>query len=350
MPFVFNEIKYGLVIMSKKAGVAVVGVNGLAGDMLTSVLEDDSFTFEYLHLVDADDDAGERRMINGQSLRVEPVSRFDFNQVAVVVLAGTAEFAQQWSPVIRAAGVVIVDTTGTLGGVPVVAEVNPDALTAAKGDGVVGSPDAQVVQTAIVLAALAGMGTLQRVSIATYQSMSTHSKAAVEGLAMQTGKLLNGQPVEKGALDKQAAFNLLPCVTDLDESGACAEERALTAGVKACLALPALPVLVNSVLVPLFYGTAQMMQVSFEAAPDAKRIGNVLRRAKGIKVLDKSVAGGFPTPITEATGSDHVWVGRIRADAAEPNTIHLWIVSDNLRKGVAINSLKLAELLIKDYL
>lgn len=336
--------------MSKKTGVAVVGVNGLAGDMLASVLEDDSFTFSALHLVDADDDAGERRMIKGQSLRVEPVSRFDFSQVAVVVLAGESGFVEQWAPVIRAAGAVIVDTTGTLGGAPVVAEVNPQVLASARAAGVICSPDSQVVQAAIVLGALKGIAPVQRVSIATYQSMSTHSKAAVEGLAMQTSKLLNGQPVEKGALDKQAAFNALPCVTDLDESGASAEERALTAGLQSCLDQPELPVLVNAVLVPLFYGTAMMMQASFSSAPETKRIANVLRRAKGIKVLDKQTSGGFPTPVTDATGSDEVWVGRIRADASEPNTIHLWIVSDNLRKGVAINSLKLAELLIKDYL
>lgn len=337
-------------IMSKKAGVAVVGVSGLAGDMLVSVLEDDTFAFAELYLVEADDDAGERRMIKGQSMRVEPISRFDFSKVAVVVMAGSAALAQEWAPAIRAAGAVLVDASGSLGGVPVVAEVNPQALVAAKEQGVVCSPDSQVVQSAIVLKALAGMAPLQRVSIATYQSMSTHSKAAVEALAMQTGKLLNGQPVEKSLLDKQVAFNLLPCVSDLDDTGASREERALTAGVKACLDAPGLPVLVNAVLVPVFYGTAQMMQVTFAGAPDAKRIANVLRRAKGIKVLDKAAAGGFPTPVTDATGSDEVWVGRIRADAAEPDTIHLWIVSDNLRKGVAINSLMVAELLIKDYL
>ncbi|MEH6566081.1 MAG: aspartate-semialdehyde dehydrogenase [Halopseudomonas sp.] len=336
--------------MSKKTGVAVVGVSGLAGDMLISMLEDDTFAFTDLHLVDADDEAGERRMIKGQSMRVEPISRFDFSQVAVVVIAGEPAFAQQWAPVIKAAGAVLVDTTGSLGGDPVVAEVNPQALASAKEQGVISAPDSQVVQSAIVLHALAGMAPLQRVSIATYQSMSTHSRAAVEALAMQTSKLLNGQPAEKGVLDKQAAFNLSPCVTDLDETGASQEERALVAGVQACLGAPALPVLVNAVLVPVFYGTAQMMQVSFTEAPEVKRIGNVLRRAKGIKVLDKAAPGGFPTPITDATGSDAVWVGRIRADAAEPNTIHLWIVSDNLRKGVAINSLMLAELLIKDYL
>ncbi|MEH6688487.1 MAG: aspartate-semialdehyde dehydrogenase [Halopseudomonas sabulinigri] len=336
--------------MSKKVGVAVVGVSGLAGDMLVSVLEDDTFAFTDLYLVEADDDAGERRMIKGQSMRVEPISRFDFSKVAVVVMAGDAAFAQHWAPAIRATGAVIVDATGGLGGKPIVAEVNPQALASAKEAGVVSSPDSQVVQSAIVLKALADLAPLQRVSISTYQSMSTHSRGAVEALAMQTGKLLNGQPAEKSLLDKQVAFNLLPCVSELDEAGASLEERALTAGVQACLDAPSLPVLVNAVLVPVFYGTAQMMQVTFAAAPDVKRIGNMLRRVKGIKVLDKPTAGGFPTPVTDATGSDVVWVGRIRADAAEPNTIHLWIVSDNLRKGVAINSLMVAELLIKDYL
>jgi len=336
--------------MSKKTGVAVVGISGLAGDMLISVLEDDTFSFTDLHLVDADDEAGERRMIKGQSMRVEPISRFDFSQIAVVVMASDAAFVQEWAPKIRAAGALLVDTSGSLGGQAVVAEVNPHALASSKEKGVVFSPDSQVVQSAIVLKALTSIAPIQRVGIATYQSMSTHSRAAVEALAMQTSKLLNGQPVDKGVLDKQAAFNLSPCVSELDKAGASREERLLTAGVQACLEAPDLPVLVNAVMVPLFYGSAQMMQVTFAEAPDVKRIVNMLRRAKGIKVLDKPAAGGFPTPITDATGSDNVWVGRVRADATEPNTIHMWIVSDNLRKGVAINSLMLAELLIKDYL
>ena len=339
--------------MSKASGVAIVGVSSLVGDMLVNMLDEHEHSFSAVALVDVDDEAGERRMIKGQSVRVEALSGFDFSSVAVAIVAGEREFGLQCIGAIRDAGALVVDTTGLLAGqgASVVAEVNPQALADAAQRRAVSCPDAQVVQSALVLKALAGMSDLRRVSISTYQSMSTHSKAAVEGLAMQTGRLLNGQPIEKGGvLDKQVAFNLLPATSEIDASGASREERDLVNGVIDVLGLKDVPVLASCVLVPLFYGTAQMMQVTTAEPLDSKKVGNILRRVKGIKVLDKEGPGGFPTPVTEATGTDEVWVGRIRQDVTDPNTTHLWIVSDNLRKGVALNSLAVAGLLIKDYL
>ena len=339
--------------MSNVADIAIVGASSLVGDMLINVLEEHSYPFGQVRLVDVDDEAGERRMINGQSVRVEALSSFDFASVKLAIVAGDRDFALQHIAAIRDAGALVIDTTGLLTGqgVTVVAEVNPATLADAVQRRVVACPDSQVLQSALVLKVLDGMSPVQRVSVATYQSMSTHSKAAVEGLAMETGRLLNGQPIEKGgALAKQSAFNLQPCASDLDESGASREERDLVAGIGEVLGLPSLPVLANCVMVPLFYGTAQMMQVTTAEPLDAQKVINVLRRAKGIKVLDKAEAGGYPTPVTDATGSDQVWVGRLRQDAGQPNTIHLWVVSDNLRKGVALNSLMIADLLIKDYL
>ncbi|WVM93647.1 hypothetical protein ULG90_07290 [Halopseudomonas pachastrellae] len=202
-------------------------MSSLVGDMLINVLEEHSYPFGQVRLVDVDDEAGERRMINGQSAR-RGVEQLDFAGVKLAIVAGGRDFALQHIAAIRDAGALVIDTTGLLAGqgVTVVAEVKPGNAGRCGAATVVACPDSQVLQSALVLKVLDGMSPVQRVSVATYQSMSTHSKAAVEGLAMETGRLLNGQPIEKGgALAKQSAFNLQPCASDLDESGTSREER-----------------------------------------------------------------------------------------------------------------------------
>lgn len=339
--------------MSKNRDVALVGVTGLAGETLVNVLDDHEFDFGQVYLLDTEEQAGGRLMLKGQSQRVEVLEQFDFSRVAVVLFAD-AWLASDWADRAVAAGCVVVDACGAFRhrtDVPlVVAEVNPQALAELGPRRIVACPDAQVVQTLVALQPLAAAGGLQSLTIATYQSMSTLGNEEVEALALQTGRLLNGQPPEKGALDKQAAFNLIPRVGTLDEAGNSQLEQYLAEDVRRILNLPTLPVAVTCVLVPTFFGSAQVMQLRTERPLPVGRAGTLLRRAAGVKLLDKASAGGYPTPVTDATGSDHVWVGRVRQDSFDPSGISMWVVSDNLRKGVALNSLAIAQLLIKDYL
>src|SRR5690606_21143937 len=166
----------------------------------------------------------------------------------------------------------------------------------------------------------------------------------------QTGRLLNGQPAEKGAFDKQAAFNLIPRVGELDEAGNSQLEQHLAEDVRRILGMPQLPVAVTCVLVPTFFGTAQVMQCRTDQPRARARALTVPRRGRGIKLRDRRAAGGYPSPVSGAAGSDPVWAGRVRRDGLDPAGIGMWVVSDNLRKGVALNGLAVAQLLIKDYL
>src|SRR5690606_23072506 len=152
-----------------------------------------------------------------------------------------------------------------------------------------------------------------------------------------TGRLLNGQPAERGAFDKQAALDLIPRVRELDEAGSSQLEEHLAEHGRRILGMPALPLSIAGVLVPTCFGTAQVMQCRTERPLAKARALTLLRRAPGIKLLDKPAAGGYPTPVSDATGSDHVWVGRVRQDDLDPAGIGMWVVSDNLRKGVALN-------------
>lgn len=340
--------------MSKTGDVAIVGVSGLAGETLLNVLDDHDFSFARIHLLDIEDRAGSRPMLKGQSQRVEPLERFDFSQVALVLFV-EPELATGWAAQAVAAGCLVVDACGAFRhntSVPlVVADVNPAALQdiRARG-GIVACPDAQVVQTVTALQPLVAQAGLQAVTLATYQSMSTLGGDEVEALALQTGRLLNGQPAEKGKLEKQAAFNLIPRIGEADENGNSPVELQLAEDVRRILELPQLPVSATCVLVPTFFGSAQVMQIRTREELTAKRAATLLRKAPGIKLLDKPAAGGYPTPVADATGTDQVWVGRLRQDSFDPISISMWLVSDNLRKGVALNSLAVAELLIKDHL
>ena len=339
--------------MRKTRGVAVVGVSGLAGEAVLNVLDEHEFDFGQIHLLDTEEQAGGRLMLKGQSQRVDVLERFDFSGVAVVLFAD-AWLASDWAKRVVAAGCLVVDACGAFRhktDVPlVVAEVNPQALADIGPHGIISCPDAQVVQTLVALKPLLSAAGLQSLNVATYQSMSTLGNEEVEALALQTGRLLNGQPPEKGAFDKQAAFNLIPRVGELDEAGNSQLEQHLAEDVRRILELPQLPVAVTCVLVPTFFGTAQVMQLRTAEPLAAGRAATLLRKAKGVKLLDKPAAGGYPTPVSDATGSDHVWVGRVRQDSFDPTSIGMWVVSDNLRKGVALNSLAIAQLLIKDYL
>lgn len=339
--------------MSTSCDVAIVGVYGIAGDSLMSLLDEHEYPFSRIHLLETEEAAGGRLMLNGESQRVEVVQRFDFSQVKVVIFASDATLTAEWAPKAVAAGCVVVDASGAFReeDVPlVVAEVNPQSLAGYKKRGIVACPNAQTVQSVLALGPLKAESGLQSVTIATYQSMSTCGQEEVEGLALQTGRLLNGQPAERGPFDKQAAFNLIPRIGETDEHGDTLVESRLADDLRRVLEMPELPVSVTCVLVPLFFGTAQVMQAVTDKAIPAKRLLPLLRKAPGIKVLDKPSPGGYPTPVSDATGSDHVWIGRLRLDAKNDRAVNMWIVSDNLRKGVALNSLLVAELLIKDYL
>mgnify|MGYP000184536236 CR=1 FL=1 len=334
--------------------IAIVGVTGLEGESLLDVLEDEGYPFASIHLIEPTEQAGERLMLRGQSQRVEALERFDFASVKVVIFLGSSKLAADWAPVVAAKGCVVVDSTGAHRGQPdvpvVVADVNPQRIADFAARRIVASPDAQVVQTASALKPLLDEAGLRSVTLATYQSMSTHSRDAVEALAFQTGRLLNGQPAEKGVLDRQAAFNLLPRIGELDESGAADAERVLAEDLRRVLELPDLPVSATCVLVPLFFGTAQSLQAMTQQVVAPKRLAGLLRKGPGLKLLDKPAAGGYPTPVSDATGSDHIWIGRLRQDALDAHSINMWVVSDNLRKGVVLNSLAIAARLIKDFL
>ncbi|PKM05174.1 MAG: aspartate-semialdehyde dehydrogenase [Gammaproteobacteria bacterium HGW-Gammaproteobacteria-6] len=340
--------------MSKSCDVAIVGVTGLIGDVLVNVLDDHDVGIAQLRLVDEESNAGGRLMYKGQSVKVEPLERFDFSAVKAVVFFCAPAVAAIWAEKALAAGCSVIDASGhyrAQADVPLLASgVNPAVLEGISWPAIIATPGSQAVQLAALLSAIAAEAGVQSVTVATYQSMSTLNLDAVEGLALQTGRLLNGQPAEAGALPKQAAFNLLPRTGDIDEQGSTAQEREVEEDLRRILQQADMPVSATAIVVPVFYGTAAVVQVQTQDVMPLKRLVSLIRKLPSVKLLDKPAADGYPTPVTEATGSDLVWIGRLRHDSMDMHRLNMWIVSDNLRKGVVLNALEGLRLLIKDYL
>lgn len=340
--------------MSAQKAIAIVGANSLQGEALLAVLEDQDFGFAGVHLLDVAEEAGGRLMLHGQSLRVEPLESFDFSSVAVALMALEPEQVIACMPRIREAGCIAVDASGALRSVTrvplVVAAINPQALASAVEAGAVNCPDAQTLLTAQVVNPLLAEAGVQMLSVATYQSASTLGQSGLEALALQTGKLLNGQPADAGLTGRQMAFNLIPRLGLLDESGNTQDELRMVDDLRVLFDLPELPVQVTQVLVPVFYGSAQVIQVQNQEALEAARIPVLLRRNRNLKLLDKPADNGFPTPIEQASGSDRLWVGRIRQNPQDPRLLQLWAVADNFRACLAMNQLQVTQLLIKDFL
>lgn len=339
--------------MAAATACAIVGIHSMIGENLTALLDEQMAGFSELALFDTAEEAGGRMQVAGESRRVEPLEKADFSRFAVVIFATEASVSAEWAPRAVAAGCWVIDTSEQWQddtAVPLlVAGVNAEQQLPAITRGLVVSPDSQVVQAALVLQPLLAKG-IKAVSISTYQSLSTRGKKALEAMALQTGKLLNGQPVDAGVFEKQAAFNLLPRIGEALDNGSSSVEQRLEQGLRRVLPLASVPLSLTAVLVPVFYGSGHSVQLELAQPLERKALTSLLRKAPMIKILDKPAAGGFPTPVTEAAESDNLWVGRIRQNELDPCRVSLWSVADNLRVGVARNVLQVAELLIKDIL
>jgi aspartate-semialdehyde dehydrogenase len=232
----------------------------------------------------------------------------------------------------------------------VVAEVNPGALAGYTARNIVANPNCSTMQLVVALRPLHDAAGLERVTLATYQSVSGGGRRAIQELGRQTAELLNGRPIEPEVFPKQIAFNCLPHIDSFQPNGYTREEMKLVWETRKILGLPELAVSATAVRVPVFYGHAEAVQLETRTKLTVAEARALLEQAPGVVVMDEPVPGGYPTQVTEAAGTDPVFVGRLREDLSHPRGLALWIVADNVRKGAALNSVQLAELLVKHYL
>ena len=340
--------------MSKKVNIAVVGATGEVGGTMLSVLEERGFPFNEVYAVASSRSVGKRIEFNEDELVVEDLASFDFSNIDIGLFSPGAAVSDVYAPKAAAAGAVVIDNTSRFryeDDIPlIVPEVNPDDLEQHVNRGIVANPNCSTIQMVMALKPIYDAAGIERVNVATYQAVSGKGKKAVEELARQTADLLNGKPVSPTAHPVQIAFNALPHIDVFQDNGYTKEEMKMVWETQKILGDDSIRVNPTCVRIPVFYGHSEAVHVETKEKISVAEVKTLLGDFPGVVVVDEREDGGYPTAVTEASGQDPVFVGRIREDLSHPRGINLWVVSDNIRKGAALNSVQIAEILVKHYL
>ena len=328
--------------------VAVVGASGAVGEAILSILAERNFPLREVVALASERSAGNTIDFgHDDELVLQDLATFDPADVDIAFFAAGGAVSEQYAPRFAAAGAVVIDNSSAFRqdtDVPlVVAEVNPEAL-AERPRGIISNPNCSTMQMMVALAPIHRAVGIERINVATYQSVSGAGREAMEELGRQTGALLNFQGAQPERFPVQIAFNLIPHIDEFLDNGYTREEMKLVWETRRILADESIQVNATAVRVPVFYGHSEAVHIETRERIDAVTARALLQEAPGVTVVDERAAGGYPTPVTHASGDDQVFVGRIREDLSHPRGLNLWIVSDNIRKGAALNAVQIAEL------
>lgn len=338
----------------KEVDVAVVGATGAVGEAMLEILEEQNFPVRNLYPLASERSAGKRIMFKGKSYLVNNLAEFDFSQAQIGLFSAGGSISAEFAPKAAAAGCVVIDNTSHFrydDDIPlVVPEVNPDAIADYKTRGIIANPNCSTIQMLVALKPIQDAVGIERINVATYQAVSGTGKEAIEELAGQTAELLNGRDAKAKVYPKQIAFNVLPHIDVFMDNGYTKEEMKMVWETKKILGDESIQVNPTCVRVPVFYGHSEAVHIETSEKISAVEVQKLLKKSPGIKLIDKHEDGGYPTAVTESAGKDPVFVGRVREDISCEKGINLWVVSDNVRKGAALNSIQIAEILLKRFL
>jgi aspartate-semialdehyde dehydrogenase len=327
--------------------IAVVGATGNVGRAMLNVLVQRQFPISEVVALASTRSVGTEVSFGDGTLKVKALDYYDFKGTDIVLMSAGGETAKAWAPKIAAQGALVIDNSSAWRmdrQVPlVVPEVNADALTEIP-KGIIANPNCSTAQLVVVLKPLHDLFKIKRVVVSTYQSVSGAGKEAMDELFRQTRAVFVADPVEVSEFTKQIAFNVIPHIDVFLDSGFTKEEWKMVVETQKILD-PDIQVTATCVRVPVFVGHSESVNIEFELPVTAEKARAALRAAPGILVVDKREDGGYVTPI-ECAGEDATFVSRIRKDPTIENGLNLWIVSDNLRKGAALNAVQIAESLI----
>ncbi len=340
--------------MTRKFDVAVVGATGAVGEAMMEILEEREFPVNNLYPLASARSAGKTVRFQGKTLDVTDLAEFDFSKVQIGLFSAGASVSEEYAPKAAAAGCVVVDNTSQFRydtDIPlVVPEVNPEAIADYKNRGIIANPNCSTIQMLVALKPIYDAVGITRINVATYQAVSGTGKEAIEELAGQTARLLNGKSIESKVYPKQIAFNVLPHIDVFKDNGYTKEEMKMVWETQKIFGDMDIRVNPTCVRVPVFFGHSEAVHLETRDKITAEQARALLKKAPGVVVLDKHEDGGYPTPVTEAATKDPVFVGRIREDISHERGLDLWVVADNVRKGAALNSVQTAEILVKEYL
>ena len=327
--------------------VGIVGATGLVGGLMRAILAERDFPVSALRLFASARSAGTRIGWKGGEVLVEDAATADYRGLDVVFFSAGGTTSKQLAPRVAAAGAIVIDKSSAWRADPdvplVVSEVNPHAAKN-RPRGIIANPNCSTMQLMPVLAPIHREYGIERINVATYQSVSGAGRSGLEELGRQTAQLLAFQDIEPKKFQAQIAFNLIPHIDEFLANGYTKEEMKLVWETRKILEDDSIQVNPTAVRVPVFYGHSEAVNLETKKKISPEQARELLRAAPGVEVVDEHKAGGYPTPVTHASGRDPVFVGRIREDFSHPRGLNLWVVADNIRKGAALNAVQLAEL------
>jgi len=339
---------------SRLYNVAIVGATGAVGETLLEVLEERNFPVGDLYLLASERSAGSTKKFKGKSVRVQNLADFDFAKAEIGLFSAGGSISAEYAPIAAAAGCIVIDNTSHFrydDDKPlVVPEVNAHAIADYTATNIIANPNCSTIQMLVALKPIHDAVGIERINVCTYQAVSGTGKDAMQELAGQTANLLNAKAVETNVYPKQIAFNALPQIDVFMDNGYTKEEMKMVWETKKIMGDDTIEVNPTAVRVPVFYGHSEACHIETKEKLSAEQATELLSGAPSIVVIDEHKDGGYPTAVDNAAGSDSVYVGRIRDDISHPRGLNLWVVSDNVRKGAATNSVQIAECLIRDYL
>jgi len=332
-----------------KVNVAVVGVTGAVGEVMLEILESRDFPVDTLYPLASARSAGKSVQFRGKRHVVKDLSGFDFSQTPIALFSAGGDISAEYAPIAAAAGSVVIDNTSHFrrdDDIPlVIPEVNPQAISHYGNRGIIANPNCSTIGMLVALKPIYDAVGIERINVATYQAVSGTGKAAIEELAGQTARLLNGKPAEPDVYPRQIAFNALPHIDQFQDNGYTREEMKMVWETQKILDDPDILVNPTCVRVPVLRAHSEAVNVEFEQPFPVDEARDLLAKAPGVELIDRTEENRFPMP-TDVTGRDPVAVGRIRQDISEPNALEFWLCGDQIRKGAALNAIQIAELLI----
>jgi len=331
--------------------IAIVGATGNVGRKLLEVIEKLNFEFSELYLIASDKSVGKKITFKNKSYSVIGLSDFDFSKVKIAFFSAGSAIAEKWAP-IAAKKTIVIDNSKHFRmdkDIPlVVPEVNADNLKNYTNKNIIANANCSTIQLVLALKPLHDQFKIKRVIVSTYQSVSGAGNAHMNELEEQSKKVLDKQKVSSKNFTKQIAFNVIPHIDSFMEDGYTKEEWKMTVETKKILD-PNIVLSATCVRVPVFVGHSESVNIEFNSEVNAKSVRNCLEKAPGCKVVDETKDGGYITPV-ESSGDFVTYISRIREDQTQKNSINMWVVSDNLLKGAALNAVQIANVLIKKYI
>ena len=340
--------------MSKKYNVAVVGATGAVGEVMLSILAQRNFPVGEVHALASARSVGKKVNFGEQELEIEDLAEFDFSNTQIGLFSAGASISDVHAPRAAAQGCIVIDNTSRFrydDDIPlVVPEVNPQDIGQYKSRGIIANPNCSTIQMLVALKPIHDAVGIDRINVATYQAVSGTGKDAIDELDVQTQAIIAGEPVKCDVYPKQIAFNALPHIDIFLENGYTKEEMKMVWETHKIMGDDSIRVNPTAVRIPVKHGHSEAVHLELKKPLKVDQAREILSNAAGVEVIDLHEDGGYPTAVSEADGADPVYVGRIREDISHPCGLDMWVVSDNLRKGAALNSIQIAEFLIENHI